>query len=332
MTVLFISRKKINQIGGLSKFATELIAHYPQKHYLLSPNKLELIPQLPFLKINLIHLTDATLLPIGFLLKFLLKIPFTVTIHGLDLFWKNYFYQKMLKILLPKASAIIFDSPGPKKLLSSFKSTDIRIINPGISISQLQKKEPTILPNHKGKIFLLTVGHLIERKGQYWFIEKVLPKLPEEFIYLVVGKGRKFSDIQKLIRRLKLNSRVFLLGSLNHHQLGYVLAKTDIYVCPNQEIKGDFEGFGIAAGEAAACGLPVVASNVDGIPEAIKHGKNGLLTDPTPIAFIKTLTGLNRKKRQLLGQKARLFTLKHYTWKKTIKKYLRVFKNLQIKA
>lgn len=311
MRILFISRKKADDVGGLSRFAQKLISFFPRARY----------------PVDLIHLCDATMLPIGMFLKFLYRKPLTLTAHGLDLTFPNPIYQFLLKLLLPFADAIILDSPQAKKLLLPFNiKKPVYIISPGISTDQFKTATPCTLPNLKGKIVLLTVGNLVSRKGHIWFIKNVFQKLSGEFIYLIVGNGPQRSQIERLINKSHLTSRVYLLGKLTNPQLAFIFKLAHIYVAPNQQKPGDFEGFGLACGEAATLGLPVVASNVDGIPEVIKDQKNGYLVKPEAKEFVKTINQLKISKlRKKIGRRAKLYTKRNYSWQTTAEKYVKVF-------
>lgn len=315
MKILFVSRKSSQGIGGLSRFYATLSSHFSQS----------------FFKSDLIHLCDATLLPLGVLLKLIFRKPLTVTVHGLDIIYPNKIYQTMLKVLLPKVDAVILDSRPTRPLLDKFhlKKETIFVINPGISLVHLRPSEKVALPALDKKIVLLTVGNLVLRKGHVWFLKNVFPKLSSNFVYIIVGEGPQNKLIQHTIKYLNLESKVFILGRITNLQLAFVFKKADIYVCPNQRTGGDFEGFGIACGEAAAMGLPVVASNVDGIPDIIKDGKNGLLVDPTPQAFIKPINELKDPfLRKKLGTEAKIYTKNHYNWQKTATEYIKVFESL----
>lgn len=332
MTVLFISRKKPTNVGGLSRFYKELITHFPENNYALDPSNMINIFNLPFFKIDVIHLCDATLLPLGLILKFLLKKPLSVTAHGLDLTFPNPIYQKMLSFCLPKVDSIILDSEEAYFLLKPFNLAEnkIQVVKLSISIEEFRTSKSIQLPEFEQNFtILLTNGNLVLRKGHAWFLEKVFSKLPPKYYYLIVGDGPERLKISKLIKKLNLNSRVFLLGRLSDQELSYIYKKTDIYVCPNQKIKGNFEGFGLACGEAAALGLPVIASNVDGIPEVIKNNQNGLLISPTTRSFISAIGRLkDPEKRKVLGKKAKNYTATHYNWGKTTSYYLQVFEEL----
>jgi glycosyltransferase involved in cell wall biosynthesis len=316
MNILFISRKKVSGIGGLSRFYAELSSHFAKS----------------ILRPDLIHLCDATLLPLGYLLKLLFRKPITVTVHGLDLVYQNKIYQTILQNLLPQADAIIVGSSPAKSLLKPFSidESKILVIPHGISTSHLNLpllKENS--PSLQGKIVLLTVGNLVLRKGHVWFLRKVFRKLSSKFVYFIVGDGIEKEEIIHTVERLHLLSRVFVLGRISNSKLAHLYQISHIYVCPNQSVEGDFEGFGIAAGEAASLGLPVIASKVDGIPQVIRNNQNGILVEPEPETFIQAINKLKDPLlRKKLSQKARIYTQTHYNWQKTTQKYANVFQTI----
>ncbi len=89
---------------------------------------------------------------------------------------------------------------------------------------------------------------------------------------LLVGDGPDLPQVRRRIRDLGLGSSVEILGE--QEQLVPVLSEADLFLLPSLQ-----ESFGLAALEAMACGVPVVASNVGGLPEVIESGVNGFLHD-----------------------------------------------------
>lgn len=325
MTVLFVSRKKYSDVGGLSRFAKELAKNFPSS-YLLSPSSLTLILKLPFLKIDHIHLCDFTLLPVGLFLKLIFGKTLTATGQGLDTSFPNFLYRIIIKICLNWVDGVVTSSYVIKKLTESLYKKRVEVIYQGISIDHLKNPVFTSLPDLKGKLVLITVGNLVPRKGHVWFIKKVMTKLPENYIYLIVGGGPKKEEIQQIVNQYYLTKTVILLGQLSDAEVGFVLKRSDIFVCANQKLEGDVEGLGMAWAEAAALGLPVIASNVDGIPEIIRDGKNGILVKPSPQAFIQALDHLKSPRfRKKLGSKASVYTRGHFSWKKAAKEYFNFF-------
>ncbi len=352
MNVLFVTRKKSSDIGGLSRFTQELYSHFPYgKHLLTVTNPLDYF-KIPYKKIDLIHLCDGTLFPVGLVIKSIIHKPLTVTVHGLDIAFPHPIYQFMLKSISPKAHAVILVSKPVEKLLKNFPINIKRnvVVNSGISIQHLFKDSRYRFFRSSGRarllrslrtsqdrskrvssnlIRLVTVGNLVKRKGHVWFIKNVFTKLSHDFVYLIVGDGPERETIQSTIYNEQLTNRVFLLGQISDQELGMTLRKSDIYICPNQQIAHDFEGFGIAAGEAARMGLPVVATKVDGIPEVIHQQKNGLLTDPNPSQMLQYINKLKQpQRRKDLGSRAKIYTREHFDWKETINQYMKVFQEV----
>jgi glycosyltransferase involved in cell wall biosynthesis len=325
MKILFISRKKPGEFGGLSRFVNELTERFPKPRHLLTIPSLRSWLTIPWKRIDLIHLTDASLFPLGILIKSIIRKPLTVTAHGLDICYEPIWYQSILRLCSPKAHAVILDSQPIEKLLKNFpiRINKTYVINPGVSVDQFKISKSFPLPvSTDDKIVLLTVGNLVSRKGHYWFIKNVFSKLPTKYLYFIVGDGPEKRRIQSLISHMGLASRIFLLGQLDNQHLAWLYRQTDIYICPNQKISHNFEGFGIAAGEAAALDIPVVASKIDGLPSVIHDQKNGLLVNPTIEEFIKAIKKI--KEIRLVEN----YTLKNFSWDKTIDQYQQVFKEV----
>jgi len=126
--------------------------------------------------------------------------------------------------------------------------------------------------------FCLFVGRIVERKGVRWFAENVLPALPPDIGLYVVGKPWDEQETAAL----RAMPRVSLLGYQTDTQLAALKAKACVWVMPNIPIENDadVEGFGLVALEAAASGVPLVASSLEGLREAVQHGKTGFLVEP----------------------------------------------------
>jgi len=93
-----------------------------------------------------------------------------------------------------------------------------------------------------------------------------------------------------------------------------VLARLDIFAMPST-----YEGFGVAAIEAAAMEVPVVASNVYGIPDVVDDGVTGLLVPPKDVsALAQALRSLiaDEERRRQMGRAARAFVAERYSWEK----------------
>ncbi len=135
-----------------------------------------------------------------------------------------------------------------------------------------QKIRQTLgLPDHS--IILLTVARLDRQKGHDYLIPAI-PHLLESFpnIHFVwVGDGDQKENLEHQLDNYGIRSSVSLLGY--RQDIPNLLLAADLFILPTY-----FEGFPFALLEAMACGLPVVTTHVNGIPEIIEHGVHGLLT------------------------------------------------------
>jgi N-acetyl-alpha-D-glucosaminyl L-malate synthase BshA len=117
-------------------------------------------------------------------------------------------------------------------------------------------------------------------------------------LLLLIGDGPERERLQKQVRAKGLSSSVRFLGQ----QKDFVplLQQSDVFLLPSQ-----MEGFGLSALEALGCGVPVVASNVGGLPEVITDGQTGFLHEVGDVAAI------TRAVRQLLTNTTRWTQMSH---------------------
>lgn len=126
-------------------------------------------------------------------------------------------------------------------------------------------------------LLLLSVGRHQERKGFHWFIEHVVPRLPDGAVYLLAGTGPMTPVIEDLVAVRGLRDRVHLLGQVDEEMLVALYRGSDLFIMPNIHVPGDIEGFGVVMIEAGAAGLPVIAADIEGIRDVITPGENGTL-------------------------------------------------------
>jgi glycosyltransferase involved in cell wall biosynthesis len=302
--------------------------------------------------IDLIHLGDALLSPTGYLLRRTFRVPVVATVHGRDVVFSFKPYQIVVSWSLKRLDRIICVSKSTQErvLERGIPHWKTAVIPNGITIKNHQTKGRTDSPEPAkrfvekaiaqpidGKTILLTVGRLVARKGVNYFIREVLPGIvrsEKEAVYFVVGEGPHQSAIEQSIGELGLDSHVVLFGRVDKDLLSALYRIADIFVMPNIPVEGDMEGFGIVTLEACLECLPVVASDLEGIKDAITHGENGCLVDVRNTEkFISTIVGLiqDRSHRKELGTKAREFVISHFSWHDIGERYLGEFERV-IKA
>ena len=132
----------------------------------------------------------------------------------------------------------------------------------------------------EGKRVLLTLGRLSATE-RYKGFDEVLEMLPEllrshrDLAYLIVGDGDDRDRLQRKAQMLGVADRVVFAGYIAESEKADHYRLADAYVMP-----GRGEGFGFVFLEAMACGVPVVASRLDGSREAVRYGELGILVDP----------------------------------------------------
>jgi phosphatidyl-myo-inositol dimannoside synthase len=234
-----------------------------------------------------IHLCDGLLATVGFLLRSFFPVTVSVTIHGLDITFKNSLYQAIIPSCVARLDKIICVSRHTQKECVDRGIPDDKtwVIPNGINPADFQVSESrqevreelakSVGIPVEGKTILLTVGRLVPRKGVAWFVKEVMPCLDDSYVYIIVGNGPDFERISSLVGQCRLEGRVFLLGRVTAEMRNRLFQASDMFIMPNVEVDGDVEGFGIAAIEAGCCGLPVVASDVQGLKDAVLHGRTG---------------------------------------------------------
>ncbi len=120
-----------------------------------------------------------------------------------------------------------------------------------------------------------TVAILRKKKGHYILIEaaRIILKDIPDIIFIFIGDGPQRKNLLRLIDKYGLNNRVRLLGLRN--DVHALLREMDVFVLPSFE-----EALGTSVLEAMAASIPVVATNVGGIPEAVIDGVTGILVSP----------------------------------------------------
>lgn len=340
MKILFISRAYPPVTGGienqnyalsvwLKKFAgvTTFANHHGKKALLFFFPVVTLRTLFTASRYDVILLGDGVLAIVGFIIKLVYpKKTIVSVVHGLDLTYSNDFYQRFwVHCFLPSLDGLIAVSSGTRDvaITKNIPEWKITVIPNGVDPSALQKEytrkdlEKLLGMDLSQKQVLLTAGRLARRKGAEWFIRKVLLLLPPSVMYILAGAGPEEENIKTAIKETGTENQVKMLGKVSDDDRNLLINTADIFVQPNIHVAGDLEGFGIAVIEATACGRPVVASNLEGLKDAICQNESGILVEPNnPEAFKEAISELltDTEKRQALGDRALHYTETHYHW------------------
>ena len=188
-----------------------------------------------------------------------------------------------------------------------------------------------------GRKVILRLARFVPHKGTSWFIENIMPRLPEDVIMVAaghrVGKGTPgdrddFLRSRKAISENQLDSRVKLLPSIPWKEVKILLNTVDLVVSPNIKVPGSMEGFGINVIEAGACERVVIASRLEGLQDAIEDGENGFLVESGNVeewvTKTKSVLGSSDHRLRELGKRAGEYVRANYSWEMVCQKYMDV--------
>lgn len=224
-------------------------------------------------KYDLIFLHDSTASLYGRMLKvFSFKTKIISVYHGARPESKLFKFIDSLSGFLFN-SGIVCVSNSVKNALPTVLRKKANVIYNGIDIYKFKRKSTESTSNNIPVIS--TICRLEYPKDPFTLVNacKVLSESRVPFKCKIAGDGSLFNEIEDFIVKCGLKDKVELLGWQDN--IGKLLEETDIFVLSTYS-----EGLGIVILEAMASSLPVIASNVGGIPELIEENKNGFLFDP----------------------------------------------------
>jgi phosphatidylinositol alpha-1,6-mannosyltransferase len=138
-------------------------------------------------------------------------------------------------------------------------------------------------------------------------------------LLLIIGSGPREAHLRKLISKYNLGNDVKLLGRISYDQLPRHFLLGDVFVSPSRSrLAGlEVEGLGIVYLEASACGLPVIAGDSGGAPDAVQVNRTGLVvngTDEKEIALACISLLSNPKLSKEFGANGRIWAVENWNW------------------
>jgi colanic acid/amylovoran biosynthesis glycosyltransferase len=205
-----------------------------------------------------------------------LHLPLVVTLHGADVTVRRDFAHHYGK-LWARAALILCVSEfiRCKAIEAGFPPEKLRVHHIGIDLG---KFSPAAIPRTPGLV--LFVGRLVEKKGCEGLLRamNIVRAVVPHVSLIVIGDGPLRSSLTALASSLGLSCQ--FLGARPAGEVLSWMHRASVFCVPSQTASdGDSEGLGMVFLEAQACKLPVVSNRHGGIPEAVKHGKTGLLVE-----------------------------------------------------
>jgi len=155
----------------------------------------------------------------------------------------------------------------------------LHLVRHGVDVGRMAQETP--IPYSPPMI--LSVGRLVEKKGFPFLLQAaaILHGRGVDFELVIAGEGPMRDELQRLSGGLGLRDQVVFTGHLTQEQLSHVYRRASVFCLASTVAKdGDRKGVPNVILEAMAYGVPVVASNLSAIPEAVEDGQTGLLVQP----------------------------------------------------
>ncbi len=296
---------------------------------------------------DILHIHDYQLLPVrGFLDKMFDSMPVIFTWHmpfteDMGASWKSFFNE-----YLSKYDKVVFSTDEYVRTAESagIPKHKLEKINPFIDPDECKYEGVNDVRSILGigdKLMVLCVSRMDPRKGQDVLIsamKKVFeskPELKESARCVLVGNGSFSKQIMKnersglqqkladLAASLGISEQVIFTGHVSDNDLYKFYDACDIVVQPSRQ-----EGFGLTISEGMLFGKPAIGSNVGGIPEQIKDGKNGFLFgvgDSEQLATKLLQLIENKELRENMGRKGKEIVMDRFTVKRGYEDHARLY-------
>lgn len=223
--------------------------------------------------------------------------PVIITAHGSDihqnLFEEDRLCRERTIYALKNCTKIIAVSDYIKKLIETVGFGEkVKVIPTGYSEKIFQPMDKTYARNslslHRDRKLLLFIGNLVRVKGTDILIDafRIISDTFTDIELFVIGDGAEKENLMNQATRLGIENKIHFLGSRDRNAVCLYINAADIVVVPSRN-----EGRSVVVLEALACGKPVVASRVGGIPETIIDDNLGILIDKEdPAALASGIT------------------------------------------
>jgi glycosyltransferase involved in cell wall biosynthesis len=250
---------------------------------------------------------------------------------GVSLYNKLFIHRvlKAVDVIIATTKSYAQDSP----FLSKYPDKTVIIPN-GIDIDEVttpltreKSREILSLP-HESEIILF-FGSLVKYKGPdillnaFKLVKNVFPTAKLIF----AGRGHMDNQLKETAKQLKISEDVIFTGFVDDDEKPLYYKAADVFCLPSINLA---ESFGIVNLEAMAAGIPIVSSNLGGIPDIVKNGENGLLSKPHDVEMLaENLIKLleNDSLRAEMG-KTGLKLVNNYTWDEVTTKTEKVYREL----
>lgn len=242
---------------------------------------------------------------------------------------KSIFYKHLERLedyVLEHIDLIGFSADYPCKnfidLHPEFNKNKIFYVYNGLTIDPLKM---TFASNNSDVYEICCVGTVMERKGQRFIVEALRKMAATSTIpnvhFSIIGAGPLKEDLEVLSKEYSVSKYITFCGSTSN--VNKYLLNSDLFILPSIT-----EGFPIAILEAMRLGLPIVSTNVAGIPEMINDGETGVIIEPSVEGVYGFLNNFDKHDWKEMGKKSHELFLEKFTTEKMMESYADVLRSV----
>ena len=232
-------------------------------------------------------------------------------------------FLRMQKKVAPQLNRIVCPSNQSKAdVIEELKVNEenVDVVLNGIDLDSFNRDERV---EKKPYRIITTASADVPLKGLKFLIEamtEIIEEIPEAHL-MVLGRAKEKGDIAKLISRLNLEEKISFRSGLSQSEVVSLYASSHICVIPSL-----YEGFGFGAGEAMACGLPLISTQSGGLKEVI--GQDAVIIEArSSKAIVKAVKDLfsNKEKQLALSRAGRKRMENEFNWMKAAEAYEEIY-------
>ena len=265
------------------------------------------------------------ILPNGFIAGLVSQatgVPLLIQLHGSDVFTaeKNALFRSMARFAASRASYIVSPSPDLTERLGNLGIDTGKIgivpntvesdFSTDVSVKDIRRlRESLKIPEQHTVV--LAMGRMVYVKG-FEYLLKAFKKVAgkcTDITLVLAGGGVLLDEMKALTKRLEISDRVVMTGPVMRNEVPVYFKMADMFVIPSiRHESGAVDGLPVVVPEAMSAGLPIIASNVGGIPVLVKDGGNGILVgerDPDALAVAMMKLIDDQTLRKEYGERSR---------------------------
>lgn len=254
------------------------------KNIVVFPKALAISLEMSKMQIGHIHAHwETTTSTVGYVCHLITKIPWSFSVHSGQILWNNMIEEKIRTSKFCRVISI----DRLKDILQITKNKYIdklKVIHMGVKLSDIYNFSSNSIKD--GNPYnIVCVANLDKIKGHKYLIESIaiVSKIYPNIVCELIGSGKEFKFVKKIINAYSLQHTVKLLGAIPNEIIlaNYKMNKYGLFILPSIRIEKEKreEGIPVSLMEAMAYGIPVISTNTGAINELVENGISGILVN-----------------------------------------------------